>query len=179
MSKSKQNRVPYEFDSLYSPILQLKRLLQSNAKELSPDQTLQGFIMLHFATFVMVYLFKQRKVSPEKALNTRGLIELILAADSHQMQADELSRLFSFIDALGKELNTTAKAYVYIAMYQAYLDAEIYRHFHADLGIYDFIEFQYVRPETVAGMKNYHDVSVKVIEEVNAVAKARGLFNPC
>jgi hypothetical protein len=60
-------------------------------------------------------------------------------------------------------------------MYQAYLDAEIYRHLHPNLGIYDFIAFQYVKPETVTSMKQYHDVSVKVLEELNLPTKQQPL----
>ena len=175
MARTKQNQVPHEFESLYCPILELKRLLQSNLKELNTGQTLQGFIMLHFATFVMVHFHKQLGMSTNKDLIIRTLIELIMAGDSHKLGRDQLASLFSFIDGLGKELNTTYKPYIYIAMYQAYLDAEIYRHLHPNLGIYDFIAFQYVKPETVTSMKQYHDVSVKVLEELNLPTKQQPL----
>ena len=171
MARTKQNQVPHEFESLYGPILGLKRLLQSNLKELNADQTLQGFVMLHFASFVMVHFPKQLGISTTKDLATRALIELIMSCDSHKLQRDQLASLFSFIDALGKELNTTYKPYVYIAMYQAYLDAEIYRHLHPTLGIYDFVALQYVKPKTVANMKQYHDVSLKVLKELNLPTK--------
>ena len=177
MARTKQNRVPSEFESLYGPILELKLLLQSNSKELTADQTLQGFVMLHFASFVMVHFSKQLGISTTKALAIRSLIELIMSGDSHKLQRDQLASLFSFIDALGKELNTTYKPYIYIAIYHAYLDAEIYRHFHPTLGIYDFIAFQYVKPETVASMKQYHDVSLKVLEELNLSAKQQSLID--
>lgn len=177
MARTKQNQVPHEFESLYGPILELKRLLQSKSKELSADQTLQGFIMLHFASFVMVHFHKQLGMSTTKDLVIRALIELIMSGDSHKLERDQLASLFSFIDALGKELNTTYKPYVYIAMYQAYLDAEIYRHLHPTLGIYDFIAFQYVKPETVASMKQYHDVSLKVLEELNLSTKQQSLVD--
>lgn len=171
MARTKQNQVPHEFESLYAPILELKKLLQSNLKELSADQTLQGFIMLHYATFVMIQFHKHVGISTTKVLIIRELIEFIMSGDSCRIQQDQLAKLFSFIDALGKMLNTTYKPYVYIAMYHAYLDAEIYRNFHPCLGIYDFVAFQYVKPETVASMKQYHDVSLKVLEELNLSTK--------
>jgi len=171
MAKTKQNLVPFEFDALYGPILKLKKLLQSKAKELSAEQTVQGFVMLHYATFIMLHFHKQLGMSTTRDLITRELIELIMSSDSYKLQPDQLAKLFSFIDALAKELNTTYKPYVYIAMYEAYLDAEIYRHLHPTLGIYDFVEFHYVRPETVSGMKHYHDVSVKVLEELKLSPK--------
>jgi hypothetical protein len=177
MARTKQNKVPHEFESLYGPILELKRLLQSKSKELNSDQTLQCFIMLHFASFVMIHFHKQLGMSTTKDLTIRALIELIMAGDSHKLQREQLASLFSFIDALGKELNTTYKPYIYIAMYQAYLDAEIYRHLHPTLGIYDFVAFQYVKPETVANMKQYHDVSLKVLEELNLSTKQQSLVD--
>jgi hypothetical protein len=57
------------------------------------------------------------------------------------------------------------------------LDAEIYRHLHPTLGIYDFVAFQYVKPETVANMKQYHDVSLKVLEELNLSTKQQSLVD--
>lgn len=171
MIKTKQNQVPIEFQALYGPILQLKRLLQSNSLELCTEQILEGFIMLHYATFIMTQLHKQLGSSTTKDLITRELIELIMSGDSYEIQPDQLAKLFSFIDALGKKLNTSHKAYVYIAMYQAYLDAEIYRNFHPSLGIYDFVAFQYVKPETVARMKQYHDASIKILEELKSSPK--------
>ena len=177
MAKTKQNKVPSEFDSLYSPIVQLKKILQSKTKELAPNEALHGIIMLHFATFVMLQLRRRVGVETVKELAIRSLVESVLATDSYHFQNHQISSLFSFIDALAKALNTTAKPYVYIAMYQAYLDAEIYRNFHSDLGIYDFVELQSVRPDTVAAMKHYHDASVLLIGEVSARAKERRLIN--
>ncbi len=171
MARTKQNQVPTEFQALYGPILQLKRLLQSNSLELCAEQILEGFIMLHYATFIMTQFHKQHRSSTTKDLIIRELIELIMSGDSYKIQSDQLAKLFSFIDALGKELNTTHKPYIYIAMYQAYLDAEIYRNFHSNLGIYDFVAFQYVKPETVAEMKQYHNASIKVLEELKLSPK--------
>jgi hypothetical protein len=45
-------------------------------------------------------------------------------------------------------------------MYNAYLDSKIYQHFHPELGIYDFENFQDVKR-----MKSYHDASIKLLEE--------------
>lgn len=171
MARTNQNQVPTEFDALYAPILKLKKLLQSKSKELGAEQTVQGFVMLHYATFIMTHFHKQLGMSITKNLIVKELIELIMSGDSYKLRPDQLAKLFSFIDALAKELNTTYKPYIYIAMYEAYLDAEIYRHLHPTLGIYDFVEFQYIRPETVARMKQYYDVSVKVLEELKLSPK--------
>ena len=65
----------------------------------------------------------------------------------------------------GYELNLAPRPYLYIAMYTGYLDAEIYRHFHPTIGVYDFIESQYIHPQTVERMKDAHDTAVQVLEE--------------
>lgn len=171
MARTKQNQVPTEFQALYGPTLQLKRLLQSNSLELCAEQILEGFIMLHYATFIMTQLHRQLGSSTTKNLIIRELIELIMSGNSYKIQPDQLAKLFSFIDALGKKLNTTPRPYIYIAMYQAYLDAEIYRNFHSNLGIYDFVAFQYVKPETVAEMKQYHNASIQILEELKSSPK--------
>ena len=78
MAKTKQNLVPFEFDALYGPILKLKKLLQSKAKELSAEQTVQGFVMLHYATFIMLHFHKQLGMSKPTLLRTSDFFEMIL-----------------------------------------------------------------------------------------------------
>ena len=165
MARSNQNKVPYEFESLYSPILQLKQVLQSN-KQPAVDIVIHGFTMLHYTTFIMPHFNRQRGEETTKSLIIRGLVELIMSSDSYDLQQDQTSKLYSYIDYLGKMLNTSRKPYIYIAMYQGYLDAEIYRGLHPDLGIFDFKDSSYVTPETVARMKQYHDVSVELLSEL-------------
>lgn len=166
MAKSNQNKVPYEFESLYSPILQLKQVLQSN-KQPTVDIVIHGFTMLHYTTFIMTHFHRQRGEETTKSIIVRELVELIMSGDSYSLRKDQTSKLYSYIDSLGKMLNTTRKPYIYIAMYQGYLDAEIYRNIHPDLGIFDFQDFRNVTPETVARMKQYHDVSVELLKELN------------
>ncbi len=177
MAKTKQNKVPFEFDSLYLPIVQLKKILQSKTKEITPNQALRSLIMLHFATFVMSKLHHRAQKDSVRDYEIRALVENVLAQDSYKFTANEVSSLFSYIDAIAKMLNTTAKPYIYIAMYQAYLNSLIYRELHPNLGIYDFIELQTVQTDTVSKMKHYHDASLILINEVSTRAKERGLIN--
>lgn len=165
MARSNQNKVPYEFESLYSPILQLKQALQTN-KQPMVDIVIQGFTMLHYSTFIMPHFHRQRGEETTKSLIVRGSVELIMSCNSYELQKDQASKLYSYIDSLGKMLNTTRKPYIYIAMYLGYLDAEIYRTIHPDLSIFDFQDFRYITPETVARMKQYHDVSVELLSEL-------------
>ena len=138
---------------------------------------IQGLVLLHFATFVMCHLQKQLGMSTTKSLIIRSLIEQIMQGDAFKLEQEHLAKLFHFIDGLAKELNTTYKPYIYIALYNAYLDAEIYRHFHPNLGIYDFAKFQYVQPETLAKVKEYHDVSIDVLRKLNLSIKEQPLID--
>ena len=167
MVKSKQNQVPPEFSTFYEPILQLKKQLTSKAKELAAENTVPGFMMLHFSCFVMNHLYKQTNKDNSKVLIIREIIEYILSQNSFYLDNNIRSKLTSFIDNLAKELNTAFKAYVYIAFYQAYLDSEIYRRLHPNLGIFDFAAYNYIQPETAASVKNYYHASLELLKELN------------
>lgn len=170
--KSKQNKVPSEFDSFYTPILNLKKILQSNNKQQHKAiEIVQGFVMLHYGTFVMLHLYKRQSKNPTKILIVRELIEFITDHDSCNLYPDQIAKLLSLIDALGKELNTTLKPYVYIALYEGYLDSQIYYHFHQEYNIYDFAEFQSVTPDTLARMKSYSEASHVLLNEVGLTKK--------
>ncbi len=175
MVRSRQNQVPAEFEAFYSPILQLKIQLTSKKKELAAENTVPGFMMLHYSTFTMTKLYQQQDMDYSKIIIIRELIEYILSHDNFKLENEYKSRLCSYIDNLAKELNTSFKAYVYIAMYHGYLDAEIYRCLHPDISIYDFAAAQYVKAETRNSMKNYHDASVKVLEELKLPVNKQSL----
>ena len=166
MAKSRQNQVPEEFDSLYTPILRLKKLLLSKTNELAAEQVIHSFVLIHYSTFLMICLYRQLDLNVDKVIEIRDLVELILSKDSFLLIPEHKAKISSFIDNLGKQLNVTYKPYVYIAMYSAHLDAEIYRHFNPLIGIYDFIDYYYVEPETVARMKQYSDVSFDVLADL-------------
>lgn len=174
MAKTLQNQVPYEFESLYTPIRTLKNILQSKTIAPDPEQVARGFVMMHFSTFLISHLHKQLTLdkSNTKYLVCREVIEEIMQEDSFTLNQEHFAKLFSFIDNLAKILNTTNKAYIYVAMYQAYLDSKIYQHLHPELGIYDFKDFQYVQPETVKRMEDYHNASIEVIKEYEKLTKS-------
>ena len=117
-----------------------------------------------FDDLFKAFAFKRR--ARDKIIEIRDLVELILSKDSFLLIPEHKAKISSFIDNLGKQLNVTYKPYVYIAMYSAHLDAEIYRHFNPLIGIYDFIDYYYVEPETVARMKQYSDVSFDVLADL-------------
>lgn len=110
MARSRQNQVPAEFETFYSPILQLKMQLTSKSKELAAENTVPGFMMLHFSTFIMTKLYKQQDLDYSKIIIIRELIEYILSHDNFKLENEYKSRLCSYIDNLAKELNTSFKA---------------------------------------------------------------------
>lgn len=166
MAKSRQNQVPQEFEKLYGPILQLKKQLTCKKKELAAESIVPGFMKLHFSTFIMTTLYTQQDMDYTKVLMIRELIEYILSHDDFKLENDYKSMLCSYIDKLAKELNTSFKAYVYIAWYHAYLDAEIYRCLHPNLSIYDFAGKQKFDQEGINFIKKYHDASIKALKEL-------------
>ena len=161
MNKTKQNKVPTDFQSFYNPILKFKILLQSKVNELPADSSIQALMMMHFATFLLCNLNRIKNIDNTKILIVRSLIELMLEKDSFNIYPDQSAKLYSFIDRIGKELNTTDKAYLDISFYSAYLDLKIYHNFKQNLGFYKFKDYAYISPSVIEVMKYHHDVAVK------------------
>ena len=173
MAKTIQNQVPPEFDALYRPVLKLKQLLTSKHNELAGTDVVQGFVIAHYCTFLMLELYRQLGNNIERFIALRTLIEQIMKQDSFLILPEHKSKICSFIDNLGKELNITPKPYVYIAMYSAHLDAVIYRHFSPKIGIYDFIDYYYVEPDTVERMRQYSIAAKVILETYNLSIDSR------
>ena len=103
------------------------------------------------------------------------LIELILNGNEFDILPEHVSVLSSHIDLIGKVLNTTSKIYLYIAIYEGYLDSEIYYQFHQDHGIYNFRHYYQVSDETVELMKLQHDYSINKINEIKSIVNKPNL----
>ena len=104
MARTIQNQVPPHFDALYNPILKLKKLLMSKAKELEAEDFIQGFMLAHYSSFFMCNLYHQVSRDVTKLLNIRKLIETILESNQFNLCAQDMSKMISYIDNLGKEL---------------------------------------------------------------------------
>ena len=173
MLKSKQNQVPREFETFYSPMLQLKKALQSNTVELEANNNgnqfiIQGLMFLHYATFVMCNLYRiTDNRDNSRALELKVTIEDILAVDKFEITRSHVSQFSSFIDSVGKYLNTTIFAKLHIAIYQGYLDYEIYFNLHKELRIFDFRWSCLIEPETIDRMKIYYKASVSVLQKIS------------
>lgn len=171
LMRHKQNQVPNEFISLYSPMLKLKQFLQSNKNQLNDDIELivHGLVMAHFSTFLICALSRHVNQNVDKQRNIRSLIELILNGNEFDILPEHVSVLSSHIDLIGKVLNTTSKIYLYIAIYEGYLDSEIYYQFHQDHGIYNFRHYYQVSDETIELMRQQHDYSISKINEIKSI----------
>lgn len=169
--RHKQNQVPNEFNTFYFPMLKLKKYLQSNKNQLNNDVEfiVHGLVMAHFATFLICALSRQVKQDIDKQRDIRSLIELILNWDEFVILPEHVSTLSSHIDLIGKVLNTTSKIYLYIAMYDGYLDSEIYYQFKRSYGIYNFRDYYQVNKETVELMRQQHDYSISKINEIKSI----------
>ena len=171
MAKSKQNKVPEQFERFYAPLLKLKQVLQSNNQILELDENqfiVHGLMVLHYATFIMCNLYRiTDKADNTRALLIRSLIENMLEKENYSLDTVYISKISSFIDSIGKYLNTVIFPKSHIAMYHGYLDYEIYYQLHKDLGLFDFKWCCTIEKETVASMKNYHDASLALLEKID------------
>ena len=110
MTRSKQNKVPEQFEIFYTPMLKLKQVLQSNQKILELDQNqfiIHGLMVMHYSTFIMCNIYKiSDNADNIKALLMRSLIENILEKEDFILDRIFISKMSSFIDSVGKYLNT-------------------------------------------------------------------------
>jgi hypothetical protein len=162
MKRSRQNQIPPEFKSFYTPQLTLKKLLQSGKSHIDEthnEAVIIGLAILHYATFFVSALYRLEQITNERTAYIRTILENVLAGNEYQIQQDEIAKIVSFIDLVGKLINTTAKLKIHIAMYEGYLDYEIYSHFHEDKPIFEFKYFCIIGPDVVERMKEYSEAS--------------------
>jgi hypothetical protein len=162
MKRSRQNQIPPEFKSFYTPQLTLKKLLQSGLShidETNNEAVIMGLVILHHATFFVSALYRLDGVTNERTAYIRTILENILAGNEYTIQQSEIAKLVSFIDLVGKLINTTSKLKVHVAMYEGYLDYQIYALFHEDKPIFTFKSFCTIGPDVVERMKQYSQAS--------------------
>jgi hypothetical protein len=170
MKTSRQNKVPEGFLSFYQPQLKLKQLLQSGAvriDESNNEAAIIGLMILHFATFFAGSLYRQDKIANDKGAVIRNLAEDILEGDEYTVHEQGVSKLISFVDLIGKLLNTTNVLKIHIAMYDGYLDYEIYYSFHSHKKLFDFKRFCTLDVDTVSQMKSFNDASQAMLHHLN------------
>ncbi len=95
-------------------------------------------MVLHYATFFIGALYRQDTIANEMVLLIRNLIEAILEGDEYKIHEHEVSKLINFIDLVGKLINTNILLKIHIAMYNGYLDYEIYHSFNKHKKLFDF-----------------------------------------
>ncbi len=170
MRKSRQNKVPEEFLSFYQPQMKLKQLLQSgetSIDERNNESAVIGLMVLHYATFFVGALYRHDNISKEKVTFIRHMIEDILEGDEYKIHGHEVSGLISFIDLVGKLINTTILLKIHIAMYNGYLDYEIYYSFNGHKRLFDFKGYCTLNNDTVSRMKNYSNASQELLKHLN------------
>ena len=170
MKKSRQNKVPEEFLSFYQPQLKLKHLLQSGETcidERNNESAVIGLMVLHYASFIVGALYRYDKMANDKVALVRYLIESILEGDEYKIHPHEVSRLISFIDLVGKLINTTIVLKIHIAMYHGYLDYEIYYAFNKHKKLFDFKGYCTLSDDIVVRMKDYSNASQELLNTMN------------
>ena len=176
MVRTVQNQVPVAFNALYNPILKLKNLLNTSSKDTQAhdiSSNIVSFMLAHYTTFLMTIIYRQIDRDIARILEVRKLIEAILANDTFDFKPEHKAKLFSFIDNLAKELNTTPTLYLHVAIYDSYLDAEIYRCFHSDMPIFDFLHSNYISQDTVIIMKQCYDEAMAMLKQQGLSSEKR------
>lgn len=159
MAKSQQNRVPETFKFLYLPILNLKRFLQKEIT-LSKTEIVYGFVMLHFATFVIRYFVLKGGNDGKQHLKFRKTIEDIFHKDQLLVYPEHISEIARMVDKFGKELNTNYQPQIFVALYLGHLDSEIYRHFHSELGIFEYTDIRATKPSASSILKAHFEAAL-------------------
>ena len=124
-------------------------------------------MVLHYATFFVGALYRQDSMPYEKIAIIRHLIEAILEGDEYKIHDYEVSRIISFIDLVGKLINTTILLKTHIAMYNGYLDYEIYHSFNKHKRLFDFKGYCTLSDEIVSRMKDYSTASQELLERLS------------
>jgi len=164
MRKSQQNTVPFEFESLYKLVLKVKRIITGKDKEIEGSDITQGFVLLHYCTFILSNISKITNKADDRILQIRQLIENILEGEQFRLLPDQISQLSSFIDRIGKEFNLNSKSVVYVSLYEAYLDSLVYKNFKNHLGMYTLYDLDYITSDTVEDLKRLHGIHSKQLQ---------------
>ena len=177
MTKTRQNQVPTAFNAFYRPLLEVKKLLQSNIATIEGEtchKLIKALIITHYTSFIIANLYRitnQRDVTKIKYI--RGLIENMLEDNAFNLTKECAAKLISYIDMVAKVLNTNHITYIHIALYTGYLDFEIYAHFHSNLGLFDFKEYYNLNQSTINNMKDYYDKASALLSRLNAEYQAK------
>lgn len=133
--KKRPTSVPDKYKSFYQPINAIKIMLTKQVA-LSSHDVANGLSFIHFASFLILESNRSAGISSNQTIAIRKIAELTFKPNGYQFTNTDISQLTSFVDKLAKLLNTTQEYLLHIYFYDAYLNAEIYRHFHQDLDIF-------------------------------------------
>lgn len=147
INKRPYNRYPQEFADFYEPILSLKKIISYGKKKFNELMDLkefklliQKFMLMYYTTFIMSDLIIKNKdeIKLKKIIQMRKLIEDILSKTDLVLTEESVSSISSYIDFVGKEINTINREYVYMSFYSGHITYRIYELIHNDLIINDY-----------------------------------------
>ena len=167
----KRYRIPEKYTALFTPVMDLKSMLQSNKDVIdiaNSERTIVAFMITHYVTFFISSLAKYNKsINKEQLFFVRNVIEDVLHGDGYTLNELQIRTLISFCDQAAKYVNTTAEIYLTICSYDGYLNYSIYSSLHSDKKIFDFKYFCMVNEDTLKNMKEYYDVAIAFLESVD------------
>ncbi|MBX9865462.1 MAG: hypothetical protein K2Y14_01000 [Burkholderiales bacterium] len=163
--KKKQNKVPTDFENFYNPILKLKQSLQGSLAP-EPEFINSGIVLLHYSTFFITELYHYKQQDPTKALLIREVLEHAQNNMSIEFQNYHAAKIISFIDLVAKELNINNPIYIHIAIYEAYLNSQIYIRLNNRTGCLFDAHREIFNENIVSTMKKYHDGAKIVLSKL-------------
>jgi hypothetical protein len=165
--KSRQNKVPKEFENFYKPLLLLKQILQSWSELIDEKHNLDavsGLMVVHYSTFFMRILCNEHEVNSGRCLHVRNIVEDVLSGDQYLLKESEISAIVSFIDLIAKVINTTAMVNLHVILYSGYLDYQIYAQFNQDKPLFDYKYMCDMSAEVVERMREYSNAAQAILD---------------
>ncbi len=175
ITKLTYNRYPQEFAEFYEPILLLKKIVSYGGRKLKEIMDLkefrgliQKFVIAYYSTFIISDLIARNndKIKLDKVYKLRKNFEEILSEQDLIITPKFISSLSSYVDFVGKEINTVNREYLYVSFYSGYLNYLIYEQIHKDLVINDYRYLIVMSDSTIAKWK---EVSEFFSNKINVV----------
>jgi hypothetical protein len=147
INKELYNKYPQEFADFYEPILSLKKIISYSDKKIKEIMGLkefkcliQKYMVAYYSTFIISDLMLKNKndLKIQKVLHVRKLLEEVLAQEDLIITKDFISTISSYVDFVGKEINTINREYVYMSFYAGQINYRIYELIHNDLVINNY-----------------------------------------
>lgn len=163
-----KNRIPNDYQVLFSYVFKLKAWLQRDKSLGSKDKKdiVMMLMIVHYLTFMVNALSEHTKnVNKELSHYIRLLIEDILSGDVYDFSEYSINKLVSFCDQATKYFNITPKHIITISVYEGNVNYKIYSALHEHKKIFDYSYCWNVSEEMLKALKINFDIAKRIINK--------------